>query len=644
MLDFFRNHKRLMMFMLILVIVPGLGFVGIQGFRGFFDDSGNVAQVNGYKITRAEYDNSMRQQLDRARQMLGAQFDLKTFNTPEHRQQVLDAMVMQRVLADETLRLHLTASDAAVRRALLSDPFIASLKNPDGSIDLERYKQVLAAQGMTPEQYDASVRYSLAQQQLPSSIQSSAFTSKTLAQHLIELAEQQREVQSLMFRASDYLAKVQPTEAQLQAYYDAHRADFATPATATIQYLVLSPEVLAASVQPTEADLKKYYDDNLARFRTPGEVRASHILIAAAKDASAADKEKARQQAEKVLAELKAHPGQFAQIAEKQSQDPGSAAKGGDLGYFGRGMIAGGKAFDDAAFSLKKDEISGIVQSDFGYHIIKVTEVKPPVTQPFAEVKGAIAHDLKTQHAAKRFTDSADSFTSMVYEQAKSLQPAADKFKLPLQTAVVTPKPNAALAATSPLNNPQFLEAIFSDDAVKNRNNIQAIDLGNNTLISARVSDFKAAAIPSFAALKDSVRQKVITQQAAELAAKDGAARLAVLQKSQATTGFAPALKVSRNNPQGLPETSMSAIYKASAEHLPVYTGVDLGAQGYVIYRVNAVLPGAAMTPERLTAAQQQVAQVHAQSELEAYLDALRQRAKVKHFGSLEAAAANAGQ
>jgi peptidyl-prolyl cis-trans isomerase D len=256
MLDFFRNHKRLMMFMLILVIVPGLGFVGIQGFRGFFDESANVASVNGHKIARAEYDSAVRQQIDRARQIFGAQFDAKVFDTPERRRELLDNLIQQRALADEAQREHLTASDDAVLRALLTDPGIASLKKSDGSIDLERYKQLLAMQGMTPEQYQERVRYGIAMEQIPNSIEASAFTPKSLAQRLAELAEQQRTVQALVLHVSDYAAKVQPADAQLQAYYDAHRSDFATPETATIQYVALSPATLAASIQPTDADAK----------------------------------------------------------------------------------------------------------------------------------------------------------------------------------------------------------------------------------------------------------------------------------------------------------------------------------------------------------------------------------------------------
>ncbi|MGF6410996.1 SurA N-terminal domain-containing protein [Paraburkholderia sp. MM5482-R1] len=644
MLDFFRNHQRLMMFMLILVILPGLGFVGIQGFRGFFDESANVASVNGHKITRVEYDDAMRQQIDRGRQMLGAKFDMKSFDTPERRRQMLDGMIEQRVLADETQRLHLSASDEAVRRALLSDPVISSLKNPDGSIDLDRYKQLLAMQGMTPDQYDERVRYNLAMQQLPASIEASAFTSKTLAQHLTELAQQQREVQGIAFHPHDYAAKIQPTDAQLQAYYDAHRNDFATPASATIQYLVMSPAALSASVQPSDADLKKYYDDNIAHFRTEGEVRASHILIAAPKDASAADKAKAKQKAEELLAQLKAHPDQFAQIARQNSQDPGSASKGGDLGYFGRGMIAGGQAFDDAVFALKKDEISGIVQTDFGFHIIKVTDVKPAVTKSFDEVKDQIARELKTQLASKAFTDSSEGFTSLVYEKAKSLQPAADKFKLQIQTATVTPQPDPKLPPDSPLNNPKFLAAVFANDSVSAHNNTQAIDVGNNTLIAARVTDYKPAAVPAFDAVKDAVRQKVIAVQANEAAHKDGVAKLAEFEKSKATAGFSSPLKVSRNDAQGVPPAALSAIYKVDAQKLPAYVGVDLGDDGYAIYRVNQIVQPAGTDAQHLAVAQQQIAQVDAQSETEAYLKALRERSKVKIYGTLDSAAQSADQ
>ncbi|MGN6086384.1 SurA N-terminal domain-containing protein, partial [Trinickia sp.] len=524
MLDFFRNHQRLMMLMLVLVIVPGLGVLGIQGFRGFFDESANVASVNGHKITRAEFDSAMRQQLDQARQYLGAQFDAKVLDTPARRQDLLDNLIQQRALADETQREYLTASDDAVRRALLADPVIASLRKPDGSIDIERYTQLLAMQGMTPDQYQERVRYGLAMEQIPQSIEATAFTPKSLAERIAQLAEAQRTVQGLVLHASDYASKVQPTDAQLAAYYTAHSADFATPATATIDYLVLSPATLAALATPSDADAKKYYDENIAHYTTPREVRVSQILIASPKSASPADDAKAKAKAEAVLADVKAHPDQFAEIAQKESQDPGSAAKGGDLGWSTNGVLTGEKTFDAAAIALNKGDVSALVHSSFGYHIIKATDVKAAATKPFDEVKDAIVKDLKTQLATKAFSDDSDGFTSTVYEQAKSLKPAADKYKLTIQTATVTPKPNAALPPTSPLNNPKFLAAVFGDDSVKNHNNTQAIDVGSSTLIAAHVTDYKPAATPPLASIKDAVRAKYVAEQAAELARKDGQA------------------------------------------------------------------------------------------------------------------------
>jgi len=630
MLDFFRNHQRLMMALLILIIVPGLGIVGIQGFSNFFDESAYVASVNGHKITRAEYESALKQQVDRARSMLGAQFDPKMFDSPETRSAMVNSLVQQRALADETQRLNLTASDDAVRRALLADPVISSLRKPDGTIDLDRYKQLLAMQGMTPAQYDERMRYTIANDQIPSSIQQSSFTSKALAQSLTELAEQRRAVQGMSLRTADYAAKVQPTDAQLHAYYDAHRNQFATPESATIQYVVLSPSALAAASKPSDAELRKFYDDNIQRYRTQGEVRASHILVNAPKDASAADKAKAKQKAEALLAQVKAHPDQFAEIARKNSEDPGSAEKGGDLGYFAPGQIAGGKAFDDAAFSLKKGEVSNIVESDFGYHIIQATDVKPAVTRSFDEVKDALAKDYAAQQGTKGFADDAQGFTDIVYEKPKSLQPAADKYKLTVQTATVGPTPNPQLPQDNPLNNAKFLSSVFAPDAVKNRNNTQAVDVGSNTLVAAHVTDYKPSTVPPFDTVKDAVRTRVVAEQAAAMARKEGEAKLAALQKSKSAEGFTSAITVSRNDAQGLPPVALSAIFKADASKLPAYVGVDLGADGYAIYRVNSIEKSAPVAADRLAGAQQQVAQVYAQAEMEAYIDSLKARSKVK--------------
>lgn len=639
MLDFFRNHQRLMMFLLLLIVLPGLGMVGVQGFRGFFDESGNLASVDGHKITRVAFNDAFRQQTDQARQQMGAQFDQQAFDTPQRRTALLDSMIDQQTLLDQVQRLHLTVSDQTVRQALLSDPTIASLKQPDGSIDAARYTALLAMQGMTPDQFQEVVRHNLTLQQIPRSIEASAFAPRSLAQNLTQLAEQQRDVQVLAFKAADYASKVQPTDAQLAAYYDAHKQAFATPETAAIQYLVYSPAAIAATLAPSDAEMHQYYQDNLAHYRTDPQVRVSHIFFAAARDASAADKAAARAKAEAALAELKAHPDAFAQIAAKESQDGPSAANGGDLGFVTRGSTAGGPAFDDAAFGLKQGEISGVVESDLGFHILKATEVKPAVVQPFDSVKETIAAALKQRDANKAYGDTADALSSMVYEQAKSLQPTADKYKLTLQTATVTRQPNPAFPPTNPLNNAKFLAAVFAADSVKSGNNTQAIDVGNSTLIAAHVTHYQPAAVPPLDSIKEAVRAKYVAEQAAQLAQKAGEAQLAALQKSKSADGFSPVAKISRMPTQGLPADVLSGIFKADPKALPAYVGASAGDLGYAIYRVVDVVPPAPIPPQQLAGAQQQLAQATAQAELQAYLRALRDRAKVKMYGSVTSAA-----
>ena len=630
MLDFIRNHKRLMQLFLALFILPGLGLVGIQGFRGFFDNSANVASVNGHKITVQEFDSAQREQLDRMRQMLGSSFDPKMFDTDASRVALIDGLVQQRITTDETRRENLTVPDASVQQALMNIPAIAQLRGADGRLDTDAYVKLLASQGMTPEQLDARVRFELANSQISDSIIKSAFTPKSLAAHLTAISEQTRTVQGLAFHPISYQQKAQPTDDQLKQYYDAHKADFQTPETAQIDYVVLNGDALAAATQPSDADAKQFYDDNIKNFKTDDQIRASHILITVPKNASDADRAKAKAKAEQILAQVRAHPDQFADLAKQNSQDPGSADKGGDLGWFGHGMMV--KPFDDAAFALKPNQISDLVQSDFGYHIIKVTDAKPAGTKSFDEVKASILATLKAQQAQKLYSQDAEPFTNMVYEKADSLQAAADKFHLTIKNATVSRTPNAGLQQTDPLNNPKFLTAVFADDSLVKKHNTQAIDVGDNTLISAHVTKYSPAATPAFDQVKDKVRDKVVAEQSATLAQQDGAAKLADFQKSKATDGFGAAVNVSRGDAQGLPPAAVDAIFKMDPTKTPAYVGVDLGKDGYAIYRLNTINTPPTPDAQRLTTAQQQLSQMTGQADAQAYVASLRARSDVKVY------------
>ncbi|SOY46655.1 PEPTIDYL-PROLYL CIS-TRANS ISOMERASE [Cupriavidus taiwanensis] len=630
MLDFVRNNRRLMLLLLLVLVFPSFVFFGVESYSRFMDSSHDAAKVDGRAISVQEVDNVVRDQSERARQILGASYDPRQFEGPEARKAVLEQLIQQRVLANAVASEHLTVSDAKLLEEINSLPAIAQLpRGKDGKIDDKAYLQLLQSQGMTPEQFDARMRFELAAQQLGASIAATAFVPKSLIERLMAVRDQQREVQALLFKPAGYTAKVQPDAAALKAYYDSHQQDFSVPEQAQVEYLVLSGEALAASQAVTPEELKSYYESNIARFRVDEQRRASHILISAPKDAPAAQRQAAKDKATKLLEEVRKHPDTFAEVARKNSQDPGSAEKGGDLGFMGRGALV--KPFEDAMYALKEGQISDVVETDFGYHIIKLTGTKPAETRPLEAVRTELEAELRKQFADKKFAEQADAFGNTVYEQADSLKPAADKFKLTIQTADnVTRQPNPALGAQSPLNNEKLLKALFSDDAIKNKRNTEAVQVAPNTLVAARIVAYRPATVRKFEEVEARVREGYIAQQAAALARKDGEARLAALKQADSAEGFGAVQTVSRTKAEGLTPQAVEAVMRADAAKLPALVGVDLGAQGYAVYRITKVSQPAQADPARRQAEAQQLAQLAGQTDLQAFYESLKARSKVK--------------
>ncbi|SPD64476.1 Peptidylprolyl isomerase [Cupriavidus taiwanensis] len=630
MLDFVRNNRRLMLLLLLVLVFPSFVFFGVESYSRFMDSSHDAAKVDGRAISVQEVDNVVRDQSERARQILGANYDPRQFEGPEARKAVLEQLIQQRVLANAVTSEHLTVSDARLLEEISNLPAIAQLpRGKDGKIDDKAYLQLLQSQGMTPEQFDARMRFELATQQLGGSIAATAFVPKSLIERLMAVRDQQREVQALLFKPAGYTAKVQPDAAALKAYYDSHQQDFSVPEQAKVEYLVLSGEALATSQAVTPEELKSYYESNIARFRVDEQRRASHILISAPKDAPPAQRQAAKDKATKLLEEVRKQPDSFADVARKNSQDPGSAAKGGDLGFMGRGALV--KPFEDAMYALKEGQISDVVETDFGYHIIKLTGTKPAETRPLEAVRTELEAELRKQFADKKFAEQADAFGNTVYEQADSLKPAADKFKLTIQTADnVTRQPNPALGAQSPLNHEKLLKALFSDEAIKNKRNTEAVQVAPNTLVAARIVAYRPATVRKFEEVEAQVREGYVAQQAAALARKDGEARLAALKQADSAEGFGAVQTVSRTKAEGMTPQAVEAVMRADAAKLPALVGVDLGAQGYAVYRITKVSQPPQADPARRQAEAQQLAQLAGQTDLQAFYESLKARSKVK--------------
>ena len=624
MLDFFRTHQKLMQFLLLLIILPSFAFFGLQSYTSMGDGDTVVAKVAGQKIYQKEWDAAQARQLERFKQMFGDQFNPAMFDTPDAKMGALENLVAQKALAKDVAEKHLTASDYLVRQTILSIP---GLTDADGKFNKERYQQLLAAQGLNPEKFEATLRLDLAMQQANAAVQGSAFAPSTIALRISSINQQKREVQELSIDVKDFKAQVKITDAMINDYYERFPSQFQIPESLKAEFVLLSAPAVEDQIVVTDEQIKKFYEANQARYKTDEQRRASHILVKAGKDAPAAEKGAAKAKAEKLLAIVKKTPADFAKVAKENSDDPGSAERGGDLEFFGKGMMV--KPFEDAAYQLKEGEVSGIVESDFGFHIIKLTAIKPSATRSLTEVRSNIEDEIRRTEANKKFSSMVETFNNMVYEQPDSLKPVADKLGLKIETAAgLTRQPNPALSKQAAYNQPKFLAAIFADDAIKGKHNTEAIEVGSGVYIAGRVIDYKPVTKVPLAEAKKSIEERVLVMEAEKLALAAGEKRLAEL-KAGGSADFGAAKQVSRANFNGVSAPAVTAIMKADASKLPGYVGVPVPGKGYSIYKINAV-DDAPADAEALKSEKQQVEEFVAAQEMAGYLGVIRKRAKAE--------------
>jgi peptidyl-prolyl cis-trans isomerase D len=623
MFDFIRNHQRLTLGFLLLLIIPSFIFFGIEGYTRFTGGANEtVAKVDGTAITRAEWDRAHQRFVERMRRQQPGQ-DLGNLDTPAARRDTLDALVRERTLLAAARKLHLTPSTERVQEIFHSDPQFAALRTPDGKVNHE----LLALQGMNADMLAAQLKQEFGMRQVLAGVERSSIAPAGAAAQALDALLQRREVQVQRFDPNAYRAKVNPSDAEVEAFYKSRLDDFRAAEQAQIEFVILDHEVLGRAVQVSDDEARKFHADNGARFTTPEERRASHILVKADKGASADERAKAKAKAEALLEQAKKNPAGFAELAKKNSDDPGSAAQGGDLEFFGRGAMV--KPFEDATWALKPGELSGVVESDFGYHVILLTGLRGGQKKAFEEAKAEIVAELRKAAVTKRWATEAEQFNDQAYQHSESLQALVDKWKLEKQTATVRRQPLPG--ASGPLASPKLLDAIFAADAINNKRNTDAIEVAPNQLVVARIVKHDPARTQTLAEVKDVVRERVTVAQAAALAKKEGLARLAALQQAGAASEpIGNPVVISRMQTLGAPRIVLDAVMQADAAKLPVMTGVDLGDDGYVLMRVTKVLPREAPPAGGEDPMRTQYAAAFGAAETEAYLEALKRRFKAE--------------
>lgn len=626
MFDAVRNNRKIVQGFLFL-IAASFTLYGVDSYVRGTGAGNDIAVVGETKISTQEFQQSFREQMDAQREKLGPRFRQDAFDTPETRLAIANALVDRRLLLIEAAQKRIGANNALLTEIISGMP---SLQD-NGKFSKEKYAEALRRQGMSAEQFEAQLRHDLTMQQLVGAVGDSGFVSATSAEMMLRIQAEERQVAEIRLSPEQFVGELKLDADAEKKFYDENLKLFQTPERVRAEYVVLSLEGLLAQSTVSESEVKQWYEAHLDRFQSQEERRASHILITVAADASDADKAKARAKAEEVLAAVKKAPVKFADLAKQHSQDPGSAGNGGDLGFFGRGMMV--KPFEEATFALADGQISELVQSDFGFHIIKLTGHKPAKQKPLAEVRGEIEGELKRQAAQRRYAEIADAFSNMVYEQSDSLQPVVDKFGLKLQQSPLLPKglPAEAMPALGALGNAKLLEALFSDDAVKNKRNTEAVEVAPNTLVAARVHEHQPAAVQPFDSVRADIGKLLRARESAALARNRGEAMLATLKGGEDKVNWALVKSVSRLQGKQVPPVAMEAIFRADVGKLPTYTGVALPNDGgYALYKIIAVKALDGIDANKRRALQADYAAIAAQEDFSAYLASLRKRYKVE--------------
>lgn len=604
MFDFVHKHKRVVQLILGLLIIP----FAIWGLESYTRLSGrdSVATVNGMEISKREFDEQLAAQLERVRQAFGAQVDPSALDTPDARRALLEGLISQRLVMSEAARRHMFMSRQAVIEAIQHAPEFQE----NGQFSPARYTAYIASRNTTDQRYVAELQSELPLARMVNSIAEAAIVPRTVANRLVALEGQKREVSEVRIFGQQFLAQTKIDEAQIKAYYDANPAEFRSPERVRAEYVMLTADALAKQDPVTEAEVRAAYEQRASQYAVSEVRTVQHILV------------KTREEADKILAEAQNSPARFAELAKKHSLDTGTAERGGELGAVSRESLDPQLA--EAVFAMKNGEMR-VAQSKFGFHVVRVA-VQPGKARSLEDVRKELTAELTQQKAARKFAEAGEAFSNLVYEQPDSLKPAAEKFGLKIQTSGWIAK--SARQELGALDNPKLLAALFSADALQNKRNTDAVQVAPGALVAARVVEHRAEEQLKYDAVKAQIGELLRRRAAAALAQKEGEAKLAELKAGKdAGLKWSPPRVVSRRDAQGMAPQAVQRAVSADATKLPAYTGMSF-PEGYLLLRISKVIEADAKEADARAAAQ--IAGLYGRSQYEAYVASLRARSDVE--------------
>jgi peptidyl-prolyl cis-trans isomerase D len=624
MYDLIFKNKRILQVILALIAVPFL-FFGVDSYIRSSGPGLGVAKVGDYNVSQQEFANALRDRQESLRQMTQGKIDSRLLNSPELRYAVLDNLVERRLLLDRAIRNGMTVTDQQIQKIISEQP---GFRDESKQFSYTRYEQVLQSDGMTPVMFESRVRQDVMLEHQREGYFGSSFVSKTVLDRLLDLAEQKREVSRHRIDPERFAGEVKIGPDAVKQYYESNPAQFQIPERVKVDYVLLSTDALASQMELEPGEAQRAYESRRSQFQVPEARQASHILITVDPSAGAGARQKAKAQADEIHKQLMEKPERFAELAKKHSNDPGSAANGGDLGPISRGTLKDVPEFEAALFKLKEGEISAPVASKHGFHIIRLTKLQPAQGKSFEQVREQIELELRKQRAARRFAELADRFSSIVYEQFESLEPAAALLNEKVQRSGWITRTSAEPPI---LNNPRLLEAAFSGDVLKDRRNSEAIEIAPNTLVAVRLAEHSPASTNPFSEVSAEIEKLLHRRETADRAVQAGRRLLEELKQGKgAEVRWSEPALIDRTDHKGLTEAMVRQAFRADAGKLPAYAGVEDSSGGFTLLRVTRIVPAENIPPEKRSQYADALQGVLAQQEFLAYLGSLRQNTEIQ--------------
>ncbi|NMM40884.1 peptidylprolyl isomerase [Pseudoalteromonas arctica] len=507
-------------------VILSFALAGIGGYLGQTTEQ-PVAEVNGVKISQTEFSRAFQNERARLEQQFGEYFAQITADPnymAQIRQGVIDRLVQQELQTQLATELGLRVSDDSVRKAILELPYFQI----GGKFNNDRYLQVIRQMNFQPDAFREYLRAEMTRSQLISAVAGTDFALESELASAIALQQQTRSIDYVVVSKESLQEGIAVTEQEIADYYDLNMSQFLAPEQVSVSYIDLNAANLTLETHVSEADVKAYYDQNSAQYVEPEKRRVSHILIDNSEDDDAA-----KAKAEDLLAQLQ-QGSDFAALAESSSDDIVSAEIGGDLDWIERDMMD--PAFEDAAFALaNKGDFSDVVQSEFGYHIIQLTDIQSQQVKAYDTVKADLRAELERTEKVNAFYEKQTEMGAIAFEISDTLIDAADVAGVEVQTTELVDRNSLP----APLNTPAVLAAIFSPDVLEDKMNSEVIEVGDEHVVLVRVKEHVPAATKALADVSEQIKARLVSEKASELAKEKATTLFAEIEAGKSLTDLA---------------------------------------------------------------------------------------------------------